>query len=123
MGKKAIAYNSLAVILLAATPCYAFPTVSCDGPNSGFIEVGSQRECLRVMSPEEVQRAREAAQMRAYERRRQRRIAEAEARRDQAERAMDIAGNNIMGPNGRPNYRRALDNYTDASVELKQLTR
>ena len=111
-----------ATVLLTATPSYAFHPVSCGGAKSGFIEVGGQRKCIRQLSPEELQRERDLARARAYERKRKRQIAEAQARRDRAELQMDIAQDNIMEPGGRRNYRRALDNYTDAAVDLKQLT-
>ena len=111
-----------ATVLLITTPSHAFWAVRCDGPKSGFIEVGGQRECVRKLSLEELQRERELARARAYARKRKRQIAEAQARRDRAERRMDNAADEIMGPNGRRNYRRALDSYTDAAADLKQMT-
>ena len=110
-----------AAILLISTPSHAFWAVRCDGPKSGFIQVGNQVECIRHLTPEELRAARKAAEAEAYARKRKRVIADAQARRDRAELQMDIAQDNIMEPGGRRNYRRALDSYIDASVDLKKM--
>jgi len=112
----------IAAILITATPSHAFEAYGCSGAVSGFIKVGNQVKCIRQLSPEELEAALEAAQAKAYRRQHKRAVSEAEARKRRAERRMDIAGDNILQPNGRRNYRRALDNYTDASVDLMRLT-
>ena len=40
-------------------PTQAFGTVSCDGPNSGFISAGSQKVCLRKLPAEVIKAEQE----------------------------------------------------------------
>ena len=104
-------------------PARAFGTVSCSGPNSGFIKAGNQVVCLRQLTPEELEAARNAARAKADAKRRKKALAAAQQRKRQAARHMDIAADNILQPGGRQAYRDALDNYTDAAVRLNQMTR
>ena len=40
-------------------PTQAFGTVSCEGPNSGFIRARSQKVCLRKLTAEEIKAEQE----------------------------------------------------------------
>ena len=100
-------------------PAQAFGPVSCSGPNSGFIQVGNQVECIRQLTPEELEAYRRAVQAKAYANR----LEAAQQSKRQAARQMDIAGDNILLPGGRQAYRDALDNYTDAAVRVIQMNR
>ena len=104
-------------------PARAFGSVSCSGPNGGFIQVGNQVECIRQLTPEELEASRSAARAKADAKRRKKALAAAQQRKRQAARQMDIAGDNILQAGGRQAYRDALDSYTDAAVQLNQMTR
>ena len=54
---KRILIQFLALVL--CPPKQAFGTVSCDGPNSGFISAGSQKVCLRKLTAEEIKAEQE----------------------------------------------------------------
>ena len=116
-------FTALAALTLIAVPAQAFGPVSCSGQNSGFIQVGNQVECIRQLTPEELEASRRAARAKADAKRRSEALAAAQQRKNQAARQMDIAGDNILLPGGRQAYRDALDNYTDAAVRLNQMTR
>ena len=123
-------FTAFAAFTLIAAPAQAFGPVSCSGPNSGFIQVGNQVECIRQLTPEELKASAEAWNRRAA----RRAAARAErARREAHQRAlankrrlgreMDRAGDNILQPGGREAYRDALENFLDASVAADQLKR
>jgi hypothetical protein len=116
--------TTLAALSLIAAPVQAFGT-SCAGTNSGFIQAAGQTVCLRQLSAEELQAAREAAQQRARDREIAREVKKEHAKMSRdlrvAEDNMDAAKANILQPGGQRAYRRALDSYVDAksSYDLK----
>ena len=102
-------------------PTQAFGTVSCDGPNSGFISAGSQKVCLRKLTAVEFKAEQEMWAARRFRNKRQKEINAAEQARDAAEKNMDAIGERILEPGGQSAYRRALDDYIDKPVDLDQL--